>query len=430
MRGAWALMAVALMAGCLDNRSPQEPPAADAPAAGGPWPDLPCEADPVPGLSKSLEVVDMETFAWDPMYREELDSVRRDDKVYLAVARRDTGGIDLLDVTDPASPTLVSTYDAEDDEATDDLKFTPDGSAIVIGGRDHLRLIDYLDPEAPALEADHELEAAGAHMVATWEVEGRPYVSISKAEGGDLSIFALAGERGNRTFERVQHVAATPLGDSVETVGRPDPIRSHDSWLDLDPVLGIPVLWVANVYWGIIAYDVSDPASPTVLATIPNTLPHAGYMHNVQVAHLDGRRLVVGVQEYGTGVMKVWDATQLAAPRHVASFSPGVVTTAFHNLQVVDRFALAGHFDEGLYIVDLAAIPDGPTAVDVQEFAHAPAAGSREGRVPVGQVQGNFGTQDVEVRDGVIWTSEAEIGLQTLAFGCFPRGDPRLTSTG
>ena len=45
-------------------------------------------------------------------------------------------------------------------------------------------------------------------------------------------------------------------------------------------------------------------------------------------------------------------------------------------------------------------------------------------------MQGNFGTQDIEVRDGVVWTSEAYLGLQTLAFGCFERGDPLLTSTG
>jgi hypothetical protein len=290
-----------------------------------------------------------------------------------------------------------------------------------------MRLVDYADPALPQEEARLTLDGQGAHMVATWEVGGRPYVSISKAEGGDLSIFALEGERGERRFTRLATVGTTPVAGAD---GRPDPVRAHDTWFDLDPVLGVPVLWVANVYWGIVAYDVSDPASPMPVATIPNTLPHAGYVHNVQVAHLDGRRLVVAVQEYGTGVLKVWDATQLAAPRHVASFAPGLLTTAFHNLQVVGQYAFAGHFDEGLYVVDLATVPDGPVPADLQAFAHAPAAGKRESRVPVGLVQGNFGTQDIEVRDGVVWTSEAEIGVQSLAFGCFQRGDPLLASTG
>ena len=49
-------------------------------------------------------------------------------------------------------------------------------------------------------------------------------------------------------------------------------MRSHDTWFEVDPQSGVPLLWVANVHWGIIAYDVSDPANPVVaeLAGIRN----------------------------------------------------------------------------------------------------------------------------------------------------------------
>ncbi|HUR61153.1 MAG TPA: hypothetical protein VM286_02150 [Candidatus Thermoplasmatota archaeon] len=424
----WSLVvAMLLLSGCVSADPPLKGTETAAAPTPQPMPALPCAADATSGLSKSLQVLATETFDKDPVERAELDVQVVAGRTLMAVGRAASGGIDMLDVTDARHPLWLSSFDPEETDIQRDVKFTPDGTGLVLGGDETLRILDIRNVTQPAVEHEYKLEAGAAHMVAVWEVKGATYVSISKAEGADIAIFGLTGDAGHRSLARLAHPATTPLGDAPRE--QAEPLRAHDTWFEVDPD-GTPLLWVANVWWGVVVFDVSDPAHPVQKARILPSDPLLGYVHQAQVAHLDGRRLVVGGQEYGTGVLKVWDATDLANPKYIAYSNSDVITTAFHNLQVVGRYVYATHFDEGLFVFDLGALGTPAAPVEMPVFAHAPPEGRRtDTRVPVGLLQSYFGTRDVALQDGILWTSEATFGIRSLAFGC-TAGDATATSTG
>jgi hypothetical protein len=433
------LVAIALLAGCatpsstLDDASaPLASTLLDPTLADG----LPCEAD----MRWDAATDNLRELASDPLtaiqenWRGEFDIHDAGERTLLAAGRSaGVGGFDLYDITDPTAPIPLAGWDGSE-YGFQDLKFTPDGTAIVHAGYDTLALVDIRTPGAPVLEVEHVLEAEGAHMVATWTVDGRDHVSISKAEGKDVSIFALRGEPGARSFERLATPTMNPVGDYP----RDEPVvlfntRSHDTWFEFDPEIGMPILWVANVFWGVAALDVTDPAAPKLLTRIPHADPYAGYTHSAQVAHLDGKRYVVATTEYVFGGVKVWDATDLAAPTLVADWRMDVPTLPAHNLQVVGQHAFVAHFYEGLLVFDLAQLDGSGTPLAPQRIApvaHVPPQGAPTPRVPVSPGQDYYGALDVAVEDGIVWVSEGAYGVRSFAFGCLTPGDEAASAWG
>lgn len=431
------LLSSFLLAGCSD-------PADDAPSGDGAlpadapdaFPHLDCVPDRSgTGLSPNLAVLG---FMEDGGLREELDTAVIDRRTILAASYNQDDAMEFYDVTDPLHPQKVSEWQSGADN-NDDFKFLPDGKGIVIVGGSTLRIVDVRDLANLAVESTHDLDNAATgrfergHTVQVWQVAGATYVSMGKAEGQDVSIFRVDGEPGSRTLTRVASLATSPitLPHGIE------PLQAHDTWFEVDAETGTPMLWVANVDWGVVGYDVSDPANPKVLATMmPGPAdPLVGYSHGVGVAHIDGRRLVVSAQEFENGVLKVYDATNLAAPRLIGTFHDTEMSS-FHNMQVVGPYVFVTHFAQGLFVFDLRDVPttDGlAQPIDMPVFAHADAEGDLsdpQAQVPVNRQRAYVGTFEVTLRDGVLWTIEVGAGIRSFAFGCLAPGDVTATSTG
>lgn len=418
-----ALAFALLAAGCVTPDG-ETPGAAAAPAAQARWDavlaqtqDLPCEGAGSP--SSNLRVLSHDPMG-DPAIHRELDHDPH--RPLLASARYVEGAVDLIDVADPLAPRVLATWAATEDDLALDVKFTSDGQSLVVAGDEHVWLVDVRDPAAPAQESVLKLATATAHMVTPFVVDGVEYVAASKGEGGDLTLLRMNGAPGGRTLTRVAQPALTPLSILP---GRPDLVRSHDTWFEVDPETGAPILWVANVWFGALALDVRDPAHPRTLATLPHADAAVGYSHTVRVAHLDGKRLVVVGTEYGYGALKVWDATDLAAPRLVATWSLG--GDAPHNFQVVGTRAYVTYFEHGFYVLDLANATKGQLPI----LAHVPATGTFKGpHPPTNLLNAYYGPVDVVVKDGVLWVGEETEGLTALAYGCLRPGDAAATSIG
>jgi hypothetical protein len=321
----------------------------------------------------------------------------------------------------------VSTWIPPEDGPALDAKFLADGRSAIVSSGFALYIVSLVDPAEPELEHRYALETPGAHMVTPFVVGGVEHVAISEAEGQDISIFRIDGAPGSRSLERVSRPIATPAG-SVATIGV---AHSHDTWFEDDPDLGKPLLWVANAWFGVAAFDMSDPASPVLAATIRPVEPYQSYVHTVRVTHIEGRRLVVASHEYGVPALKVWDATDLAQPRLAAAWQLDLPTKPQHNLQVVGEGAYVAHFADGMYVLSLAGLPTNGPPASLPVLAHlAPEGEGPTPRVPVGLAQDYYGARDLVLRDGILWISETDEGLRSVAFGCLVPGDETATSFG
>lgn len=333
-------------------------------------------------------------------------------RVLAAVARYNQGGVDLVDVTDPLVPVQLSWWVPEKDaNRALDVKFSSDNATLVIGSDLAIRLLDVRDPVSPKLESEFKLSRTQAHMVVVFPVAGQDYVAALKGEGKDLEIFKLAGAPGSRSLELVSTVTLTLAG---EATGQ-DLLTSHDAWFTVDPILNKPVLYVSSSWDGAAIVDVSDPAKPAILGKMPNADPYQGYTHTVQAFVKDNKRFVVAVQEVGLNALKVWDATDLRAPRLVATWSVDNPTSMQHNLNLVGTRAYVAHYGEGVFVFDLSKV----------------GAAVPERLAPVAHLlAGDGGSWDVVVRDGVVFTSEIGQGLRVVADGCLVPGDIASSSTG
>lgn len=424
------LVSSLLLAGCA-SPAPLDPatggefgaPMAELSAAVA---DLPCEAEMSEGTTGNLRVLaHLPLDDPEPTSHRELDL--HPTLPVLASARIGAGGMDLVDLSDPQRPRVLSTWHADDEDGfAADVKFLPDGATLVMAGGSVIRLVDVRDLAAPRLESVFKLAAPGAHMVTTFEVEGASYVAAAKGEGADLSVFRVDGEPGSRTLERVATPGLTPLSAIPD---RNDFLRTHDAWFEVDPVTQTPTLWIANVWFGVLALDVSDPADPKPIASIPHEDVYQSYVHTVRVARVDGKRLVVATSEYGNAALKVWDATDLAAPKHLASWSIG--GNAPHDFQVVGPRAYVTHFEQGFFVFDLAALLEGGALAPV---AHLEPNGEpnlfETVQVPTNLFGAYFGPVDVVVHDGVLWVQDESTGLRSVAYGCLAPGDATARSWG
>jgi hypothetical protein len=303
------------------------------------------------------------------------------------------------------------------------VKFTSDGASLLVANPERIHLVDVRNASAPTLESSFQLEEPGAHMLTPFHVGGSEYVAALKGEGKDLSIFRVDGAPGARSLTRVSQPLLTPLSILP---ARDERVRSHDAWFEVDPETGTPILWVANVWYGVLALDVSDPAAPRTIATIPHADALLGYTHTVRVAHVDGKRLVVAGTEYGVGALKVWDATDLASPKLVATWTLG--TNPPHNFQVVGSRAYVTYFEHGFFVVDLSKAAAGKLPL----LAHFPPTGAFAGkpREPGNFFSDYFGPVDIALKDGVLWIGEETEGFTSLAYGCLAPGDAAATSRG
>jgi choice-of-anchor B domain-containing protein len=107
--------------------------------------------------------------------------------------------------------------------------------------------------------------------------------------------------------------------------------------------------YVAEGYQGTIGvYDVTNPASPTLLKRIG--IPASGYVHNCWTTE-DGNYLM-STEETTGKTIKMWDITDLDNPTIVDTYLGP--TQLAHNVHIEGDFAYISHYADGLRIVDIS----------------------------------------------------------------------------
>lgn len=376
--------------------------------ADGVRPDLPCQADVGAGTSANLHTLGSVLTGTNSG---EID-VHGD---LAAVASYGGGGFDLVNVSDPTDPTIISRYRSSPAPGLD-VKFSTDGRTALVGRRGGVDAVDVSDPADPRRIDTAPLPLAQeSHMVFVHRIDGVDHVFAAAAGlvGPGVHVYTLTGPAGDRDLT---HVGTVPL---------PGVLGPHDMYVQDDRKLDRPILYVADTYNGWAAFDVSDPTAPVPLGGVPVA---AGYTHSVQSAWIDGHRIVVTIQESngifppGTATLKVHDATVLSAPVLVGTWADDLTPLEWqHNIQIVEGKLYVAHYDEGFFVFDLGLLNRTGVLEPVARYD---------------PVQPDGYHWDVVVDDGVVYTSdfqgfgEDDGGLYAVQFGCIDVGDPAQSSTG
>lgn len=384
---------------------------------------VPCQVDAVPDSATSAN---FEAIAHDAVAelgpvatRGELDT--HGDLALLAYYNRQ--GFTLLNLSDPREPVEVSVWLAADSGTTYDVKFDATGRYAFVGFSDRVSLVDLADPTDPVERhtLEHPDEYSGqAHMMVPAVIAGTQYVFVTPSiSGTGVLVHQVVG---NGTDARLEHVAT--YTSTAPHALYPQAFAPHDGYVTYEDDVDANVLWLANGFYGIVALDVDDPANPRTLASMPPEAspeipaPVATHSHTVQVEWFAGKRILVSASEVGYNSMKVYDVTDLDAPRLLGYwiYDERQPTYLQHNIQIVGGSLFMAHYEHGLFSFDLAAYAADPT-IRIEPSGHW-------------QVDGGGLIWDVTVRDGVLFLSDISQGLHVLGFGCLTPGDPAHTSDG
>lgn len=259
----------------------------------------------------------------------------------LVFVARESAGVSIVDISDPASPVLLTTWrHATAPQVTRDVR--PLAGYLYVsneaGGPDGLFILDLRVPASPTLanalgfrrgfpENVHNLWAANDHL----------YLSGLGPNGGNVIVRVADPEMPER-------LASLQVGVHDNTVAG-------------------TTLFIAGGFDGLYLFDVADPANPLELSHYTSTTPDtAYYAHNAWP--IDDRHVLLGEETqippdgFGHGSLRVIDFADREHPVPVARWysenarDDPLITV--HNIYVVGVFAYVSHYQDGVPILDVS----------------------------------------------------------------------------
>jgi len=354
---------------------------------------------------------------------------------HLAVhARYGSSGFELYDLSDPTAPRHLGNWTHDPQDGALDVKFTPDNATVLVGVGNAIHLVDVRDPMAPRQVGEWtsgQASPAGgpaatlfynSHMLFSRRIAGKDWVFLAPNADSGVWVLEIGGTPDNRTLTYVAQTLPVEGG----------PLGPHDLYVQRDGLDGHWYLYSADGVHGWTVFNVDDPTHPTVAGGWVNPA-EASYTHTVQAATIAGKRIVATIGEIGGNLLRVYDATTLAAPVLLGVWEAKAedTTSPEHDFNIVAGRLYLAYYGHGLFVFNLTSLAQHPSAplagsVSLVPEAHYGVPGEGGGAGPTAF----NGFWDAVVVDGVIYVSHIEGGLVVLGYGCNAIGDPHLTSDG
>ena len=375
-------------------------------------------------------------------------------------------GLVLFNISDPTAPEFLAFADAEAYRPYEarDVKLDPAGQyaylALQLGGLTQLAtppasptaaggflVFDVTDPASPVLVSQAIESGRGCHMIRYWESGGTRVVYCMSSQGLAIwEVFESAlsprdvRKRPGYFTEELALVAedvagsADPGNPTDVAMGALTALQPHDVTAQLDPITGDPILVVAYENYGIEVLDISSPLQPVPISAWrwEGAANAGGRMHTALMHAVGEQRLAIGVNEAGGAAdvtpFFIVDMTDYSAPTLLAEWVPpaagetnGLVHST-HNIQAVGTILYMAHFHAGVWAFDISEVA-APTPVAVfsrtqPSLDEAAAAGF--GGAPF--------YWDVVVHDGYMLVSDMPSGLVVLHRDGDPAGEPTWDS--
>ncbi|HJR44213.1 MAG TPA: hypothetical protein VJ927_01275 [Actinomycetota bacterium] len=176
-----------------------------------------------------------------------------------AALQRDEGTVAVLDTSRPTSPKVVGRYDTAQDSLDGDLAFSDDGRWLFYARQtsnfdeEGVHVLDVSDPANPTLA--FYLPAGGAYRVQYIKQGDAHYLVLLDAIDG-LVVSRFIPETGALIPVHIDPLPALKVGG---------PASAGLFYEPKDPKLGVPLLYVTTGRTGLQVFDYSDPIQPVQL---------------------------------------------------------------------------------------------------------------------------------------------------------------------
>lgn len=331
-----------------------------------------------------------------------------------AVAGTYRNGLQIIDITDPEAPEIVTSYDCQilqgdvqtfsrveevDGEEvtrhyatyTADSGYTHRQSACytdagidfadLIHGGDGTLIIDITDPASPVTVAFVEIDG-GSHNQTVHPSGDYLYNSNSGGCGTCIEVFDIAD------FDAIEQVATIELtaDDSHDLTFNAEGTRAYSAAIAESVII-----------------DTSDPANPVVIAQILD--PAVTLHHQIDPVTIGDREFVVINDELGGaagnevcpgGGLHVWETTgemetdpvkvgafftpEITIQQGAPSGTGGLVTCTSHVFRVYEeqQKLVIGWFGAGVHVIDLSGLADAPVALSAGILGQSVGIGMAE----------------------------------------------------
>ncbi|MFH0793447.1 MAG: carboxypeptidase regulatory-like domain-containing protein, partial [bacterium] len=293
----------------------------------------------------------------------------------LAYLADDIAGLEILDVSDPSTPLVAGVYDAGYPALsvvlTESIAFVVfDTSQDQTPDTRRLDLLDLTDAASPQLLSSY----SSAHGIRSVTVSGdRVYIQNAGVTAGIFDILDIADPRNpallgsysssdaaNGLAASGSVVYVTDEGGRFRIVDVSNPSEPNEQGGYATPRNATDIALVGSLAYvanrsGLVVVDISNLSLPTLVNTpqIPVSLPDAPMTVAVSGS-------VAGVAGVGSG-LHLFDISDPAAPSFVSSYT-GV--TGARDVAIVDAVAFVAN-DEGLlHILDIS-IPNAPSVLNI-----------------------------------------------------------------
>ena len=284
---------------------------------------------------------------------------------YALVAAWLDDGVQIIDITDPASPSPVAAV-TDGVDGYDALRWAAGIATHTIGGRHYalvaalldsgVQIIDITDPASPSAVAS--------------VTDGRDYPELDGARG--IATHTIGGR--HYALVAAQHDDGVQIIDITDPAN-PSPVASVTDGVDypeLDGARGIATHTIGGKHYALVAaraddgvqvIDITDPASPSPVASVTHSATYRELEGAVGIAtHTIGGKHYALVAAGGDNGVQVIDITTPAIPSPVASATDGAggydelegaVGIAIHTIGG-KHYALVSAFDDdGVQIIQV-----------------------------------------------------------------------------
>ena len=203
-------------------------------------------------------------------------------------------GLFILDISDPANPTLISEFPQEDAE-THDVKVNEEGTIAVLANQ----------PVRPPAQGEEQEE--------WWE-------EILEISHLGLTLVDISDKRNPKLLSR---------WENRDSEGKPAPCHNVEIHGDF--------VYCTGLWWsdrGLVILDISDPSRPEEVATIgpphvegaeredlPRWARPGVWMHDIYLQRHPGLGRVLGYAAWWDGGLRVYDLTDPAAPLEMENWA-------------------------------------------------------------------------------------------------------------